>query len=218
MKAVEQILHLDYLAIRPYFTLKNLLIFSLLFAFYAIIFGEVQIVVNMIPILAAFHVSYPFLVADDAGLDNLYTVFGIGKKSVVQGRYLTLLCLNLAAMIFAVLLYSLLKIIFSEPIDWQASLTGVSMSAAASIVFSCIQLPFLFKFGYKKAKQIVFMTFMGMWIALYFVINFIGHGPMLDWLLNLSQGQLILLGSGVFLIIFYTSYHLSLWNYQHKDV
>lgn len=218
MTDVKQILHLDYLAIRPYFTLKNLLIFSLLFAFYAIIFGEIQIVVNMVPILTVFYVSYPFLVADEAGLDHLYIIFGIEKKSVVRGRYLTLLCLNLVAILLALLIFVLLKVIIKEPIDWYSALWGVVVSGMASILFSCIQLPFLFKLEYKKAKQVIFMSFMGLWIILYFALDLIKKSSILRWLGNLSTWQMFLLIGFIFVMLFYFSYRLSLWSYRHKEI
>ena len=82
MTDVNKIIKIDILSIRPYLTLKNLIIIVLMGLFYPLFLGNIYTIFGVTQVFAILFCSYPFLVGEDSGIDALYAAFGIDRKNV----------------------------------------------------------------------------------------------------------------------------------------
>lgn len=87
MDAIK-VLKIDLISVRPYFTIKNLIILVGLGALYGTFSKSPVMVLATVQMFAILFSSYPFLVGEESGIDPLYKLFGIDSKDVVRGRYL----------------------------------------------------------------------------------------------------------------------------------
>ncbi len=111
MKDIKKIMRLDYISIKPYFTIKNLLIMLILYLVYFFMTKNPLIAISMPLLFAMMYSSYPFLVGDEAGIDSLYKIFGIKGDKVVKGRYAFALILFMTAIIIG-LIFSIVASFF----------------------------------------------------------------------------------------------------------
>lgn len=158
MKDIKKIVNLDYISIKPYFTLKNLIIMICLYLVYFFITSNPLTANSAILIFSIVYSSYPFLIGEEAGIDSLYRIFGIKSEKVVLGRYVFALLL----FIFALLISMVFSIIFSffvETADIREFLATSLAYLLIYLVFISFKYPLYFKFGYKKAKSISALTF-----------------------------------------------------------
>lgn len=171
MNAVKKIIEIDRLSIRPYLTLKNLLIFAVLGLLYVFMSRKPMLVVSMSLMFSLLFASYPFLIGEDSGIDGLYRVLGIPAEEVVLGRYLTAGLITLAATMLGACFVLLSA--FAFPVE-EVFLT-LPIYAAVSLFMSTlmigIQYPFYFKYGYVKAKTIVLYPFFGIGILSFALIQ-----------------------------------------------
>ena len=158
MKDIKKIVNLDYISIKPYFTLKNLIIMICLYLVYFFITSNPLTANSAILIFSIVYSSYPFLIGEEAGIDSLYRIFGIKSEKVVLGRYVFALLL----FIFALLISMVFSIIFSffvETADIREFLATSLAYLLVYLIFISLKYPLYFKFGYKKAKSISALTF-----------------------------------------------------------
>ena len=158
MKDIKKIVNLDYISIKPYFTLKNLIIMIFLYLVYFFVTSNPLTANSAILIFSIVYSSYPFLIGEEAGIDSLYRIFGIKSEKVVLGRYVFALVL----FIFALLISMVFSIIFSffvETADIREFLATSLAYLLIYLVFISFKYPLYFKFGYKKAKSISALTF-----------------------------------------------------------
>lgn len=217
MLKILKIIQLDLLAIKPYLTMKNLVIYLGFFVFYAVTMKNAEIVFTLIAVFSALYITYPFLVTDEAGLDSLYTIFGISGSNIVTGRYGFLFLVNLIVIMASGLLYIILSFILSKEFTWTSLCWSILGAGLASTLLSFIQLPFLFKFAYKKAKLIIYVSIMTLSILIYGLVMVLSQTNLLIHILELPSGILALIGLIVYGLLFLLSYKSSLWAYRHKE-
>ena len=157
MKDIKKIMKLDYISIKPYFTIKNLLIMIILYLVYFFMTKNPLIAISMPLLFAMIYSSYPFLVGDEAGIDSLYKIFGIKGDKVVKGRYAFALILFMAAIIIG-LIFSLVASFFVK-FDIKIVLPIIGTFFIVFVFLISMQYPLYFKYGYKKAKSISALTF-----------------------------------------------------------
>ena len=105
---------LDFLTVKPYFNLKNLLPFL----FVAVLFGFTTdgrgitvafLVIMWIVVFASY--SYPFAAGEQNGIDALYCTLSISREHVVGGRYLYALCIDLIGAAAALSLMVVMRLL-----------------------------------------------------------------------------------------------------------
>ena len=167
---IKKQMKLDVISIKPYFTLKNLLIFSGIAIFYVFITKSPNILLTMSMIFAMIFSSYPFLVGDNSGIDGIYRLFSIDSKDVVFARYILALVFYLFSCILGLIYYLIFAKIKAYPIDINILINfGVNFLVFAIII--SLQYPIYFKYGYTKAKT---------WIILpIFILGILGGGLLL---------------------------------------
>ncbi|MHC5099866.1 ABC-2 transporter permease [Peptoniphilus genitalis] len=157
MKDIKKIMRLDYISIKPYFTIKNLLIMLILYLVYFFMTKNPLIAISMPLLFAMMYSSYPFLVGDEAGIDSLYKIFGIKGDKVVKGRYAFALILFMAAIIIG-LIFSIVASFFVK-FDIKIVLPIVGSFFIVFVFLISMQYPLYFKYGYKKAKTLSAISF-----------------------------------------------------------
>lgn len=158
MKDIKKIVNLDYISIKPYFTLKNLIIMICLYLVYFFITSNPLTANSAILIFSIVYSSYPFLIGEEAGIDSLYRIFGIKSEKVVLGRYVFALVLFIFALLISIV-FSIIFSFFVETADIREFLATSLAYLLVYLVFISLKYPLYFKFGYKKAKSISALTF-----------------------------------------------------------
>ena len=158
MKDIKKIVNLDYISIKPYFTLKNLIIMIFLYLVYFFVTSNPLTANSAILIFSIVYSSYPFLIGEEAGIDSLYRIFGIKSEKVVLGRYVFALLLFIFALLISIV-FSTIFSFFVETADIREFLATSLAYLLVYLVFISLKYPLYFKFGYKKAKSISALTF-----------------------------------------------------------
>lgn len=160
MKHILNFIRLDFITIKPYLTLKNLLLI-LGVSFIVTYANESAIVViGLFMGFATIYISYPFAVGDQNGIDALYVSLGLKRNHIVSGRYLWSILVDLIAVILATSVSLLLFKVMNAAISLPEVL---SISVIMFFLFSLIQatqMPLYFKMGYMKAKTLSYLPFL----------------------------------------------------------
>ncbi|MCL2135623.1 MAG: ABC-2 transporter permease [Candidatus Bathyarchaeota archaeon] len=173
MTNLKNFIQLDFMTVKPYFTVKTLLIISMVILFQTIMTGSVFSGIGVGALLGTLFMGYPFVFAEKNNLDTLYATLSVKRKAVVAGRYLFALLLNGGTILFAFVLASV-GLYFAGAVGFSYNIIGVSqiepwiMLAALFIGIQAIQLPIYFKVGYVKAKFLSIVPFVAL-IAGYFM-------------------------------------------------
>ncbi|MDU2373744.1 MAG: ABC-2 transporter permease [Peptoniphilus harei] len=157
MKDIKKIVNLDYISIKPYFTLKNLIMMIFLYLVYFFVTSNPLTANSAILIFSIVYSSYPFLIGE-AGIDSLYRIFGIKSEKVVLGRYVFALLLFIFALLISIV-FSIIFSFFVETADIREFLATSLAYLLVYLIFISLKYPLYFKFGYKKAKSISALTF-----------------------------------------------------------
>jgi ABC-2 family transporter protein len=100
------------------------------------------------PVIAA----YPFLIADKAGLETLYAVLPLPRRSVVYGHYAWAMTCYLVPVAAGTALDVLLARVEAVPFSGRDLLTMLTLSWALFAVNIAIQFPLLIWFGYTRVS------------------------------------------------------------------
>lgn len=210
---ILKILRLDLLSLRPYLTVKNLLIFLALQGWYAYFIKNPAAVFGVSLWFWVMYSSYPFLVGDRSGIDSLYRLAGIRAPQVVLGRYLYALLIHLGGTCAALCLTLPFSLIL--PGYGAAPLLPIALgSALGGLLLSSLQFPFLFRYGYAKSKAVSGLTMFGV-VALIFALSSLVRGlPSFTFPPALLLALAALLPLGLLAL----SLRLSLRWYAEKDL
>ncbi len=224
MTKLKEMVRLDYMTARPYFTIKNLLIFSAVALFLTAMSDHISSGMGVGLMIATLFVGYPFALSEKSNLDALYTTLSVKRKTVVQGRYIFTLLLNICAVLFSFILATA-GLLVAKAAGLSAGIGGAgyfTSTLSLSVVFilvQCIQLPVFFKLGYTKARVLSIVPFAVM-TAGYMVFLAMrnisaGLAELLDTL-SIS-GMIIPLLIAVIAIIVLVSYNLSVAFYKKRE-
>ena len=216
MKDIKKIVNLDYISIKPYFTLKNLIIMIFLYLVYFFVTSNPLTANSAILIFSIVYSSYPFLIGEEAGIDSLYRIFGIKSEKVVLGRYVFALVL----FIFALLISMVFSIIFSffvETADIREFLATSLAYLLVYLVFISFKYPLYFKFGYKKAKSISALTFVLIGLLSFLVMALKDSLNELFIFMENNIFMTLLISLLLVLVIVLISINLSQKFYKNRD-
>lgn len=157
---IMKVLKLDLLSVRPYMTIKNLIILTGLATLYGALSKNSFTVLFMAQMFAILFSGYPFMVGEEAGIDPLYKLFGINSKDVVIGRYLLATFFVGVMLIVGVVLALIIAIIWPMANVCQSLLLTAPITGATSLFIIFIEYPIYFKYGYKKGKTLAMIPFL----------------------------------------------------------
>lgn len=161
MKQTCAFTRLDFMTIKPFLTLKNVIIFSLVFAFIGYGTQNPYMVVSMLMMYGTIYISYPFAVGDKNGIDTLYAVLPLQRGQVVAGRYCFALTVNLLTAGAALGVSALLMTLMKQALDIRVTLLVILISFFIFTLIEAVQLPIYFKMGYAKAKFLSMLPLLG---------------------------------------------------------
>jgi len=165
---------LDYITIKPYLTLKNILIFVLVFAFIGYGTGDSSAMIGMLMMYSTIYASYPFAVGDKNGIDTLYATLPIAKKNIVAGRYIFALCLNVCVCAISLIASAILMTALGKRFSWGETLITILICFAFFSILEALQLPIYFKLGYAKAKFLAYLPLAAFPAAVMVISIFVG--------------------------------------------
>ena len=149
MTAIARMAMLNVRTVAPY-RFQNLLVFVLGVALFA------NKPVVLVPALVFFFTTqfapYPFNVADKAGLDTLYAVLPIRRRSVLFGHYAWAVALFAVTVTVSAVLAVILARVQSVSFSGQTLATALPLSWVLFAVNVGIQFPLLIRFGYTRVS------------------------------------------------------------------
>ena len=96
--------------------------------------------------------SYPFAITEKNGLDMLYGTLSLDRKTVVTGRYLFALTLELLCGVSAIVFAWLLSKVIGAPFVLEEIIVTLCILSGIFSFIVAVQFPIYFKLGYSKAK------------------------------------------------------------------
>jgi hypothetical protein len=225
MNKIISFVRLDFITIKPYFTVKNILIYAVLALFLTTVSVNIASAIGVGMMFATMLMSYPFAIGEKSNVDALYAILSIDRKTVVLGRYFFVLSINLCAIIFSFLLVSVSLLAAWMTNSWNGvdeAFLIMILLAAVFFILQAIQLPFYFKFGNTKARFLSVVPFIAI-MAIYFAFSSVGSNSgfsnsVTDFFTNTLSGVgIAALAVLIFLLLIFASYRLSLSFYSKRE-
>lgn len=160
MQSSLSVVRLDIYSIQQYLGIKQIGLYAGIGIIFAFIFGSFTFSIGILMVYALFYSSYPFIMAEKNQLDLLYATLPLRKSTLVAGRYLFALTMNLYGAVFAIVLGAVYSMIKKEPFFLPEQLLTLLLIFVMFTFVTCLQFPFYFKLGYTKAKIVAMMPLM----------------------------------------------------------
>lgn len=213
---IRKQIKLDIISMKPYYTLKYLIIILAIFFYNSFIMKSPMGMLPMILFYAVMFSSNLFLLGENSGIDSLYKIFSIGSKKVVIARYILAGLIFIVASLLGFSIYAIVSLIKNMPIGLDMSMVIVINYVLYAIIIS-VQYPIFFKSGYIKAKTFKFLpifiiAIIGMALG-YFIKDF---GPILNFVLE--NQRMLIIGLCILIVLMLTiSITLSIKFYKKRD-
>lgn len=153
MTAIARMAVLNLRSVAPYRN-QGLVLFGLV----GLIFGANKSPVALVPALVLMVTSqiaaYPFVVADKAGLETLYSVLPVPRRSVLYGHYTWAVGCFLATAAVGTPLALLLARAHGARFGGATLLTMLTLSWALFAISVAVQFPLLIRFGYTRISAL----------------------------------------------------------------
>ncbi|AFQ43356.1 ABC-2 transporter permease [Desulfosporosinus meridiei] len=223
MNKALSFIRLDFITVKPYLTLKNLIIFIVVALIMIINSGVSAAAIGILMVYSSLYVTYPFAVGEKNGIDALYTTLSIKRSTVVLGRYLFALVVDICSGLFAYILSFALFTVLQEGFNaWESLLITLVMFLVYSVL-QAIQLPIFFKLGYTKAKFFSYLPFVGFPLVILVLTKFLKDTfsieQVADFFEWFAANPLIavLFGAILWLGLMVISYQTSLAYYDKRE-
>ena len=213
---IKKQIKLDIISMKPYYTLKNLIIILGIFLYNSFINKSPIGLVPMILFFAVMYSSNPFLLGENSGIDAIYKIFSINSTKVVIGRYILACLIFMVASLVGFSIYAIVYQIKNMPMGIDMLMFIGSNFVLYAIVIS-VQYPIYFKYGYAKARIFCFLPIfiiavIGMALG-YFIKDF---GPIINFVLE--KQRMLIIGLCILIVLFLTiSITLSIKFYKKRD-
>ena len=228
MNKLKLFIGLDFMTVKPYFTVKNQLLFAAIALFMVIVSGSIESTAVVGAMFGAIFMGYPFAVGEKSNMDALYATLALDRKTVVAGRYLFTLTLNFCAVFITLAISSvglMIGSILFESSGYGNSAPEVLMVFAIVVSFfiimQSIMLPLYFKYGYAKTKFLTIIPFTALIAGYVTVLNIARNSDILVRLYGLinsiNSGLLSVFGVLGLCLVVYVSYNLSLSFYTKRE-
>jgi hypothetical protein len=223
MNRALSFVRLDFLTVKPYLTLKNMLIFVGVALIVIVGNNSVGGAIGILMALASLYASYPFAVGEKSGMDVLYATLSIPRKTVVLGRYLFALTLDVSVGLLAFGFSVIARVAVRKDFDMIRELLTVIILFLFFSIVQAIQLPIYFKLGYTKAKLLAYLPFVALPLAvlaasslLRDVFSIEAAAGLIEWF-TANLPATALLGGAVWLGMMAVSCKTSLSLYGKRD-
>jgi hypothetical protein len=150
MTAIARMAMLDLRTVAPYRG-QGFLMFGLVVLLFAIK-SPVALVPALVLLVTSQFAAYPFNVADKAGLETLYAVLPLPRRSVLYGHYAWAVALFLATTTAGTALALLIAWAKAVPFGGRTLVTVLTLSWTLFVLNTAIQFPMLIRFGYTRVS------------------------------------------------------------------
>lgn len=155
MRRIMDFIALDFMSMKPYMTVKNLVIMTALAISGIWFIGSVSGSMSMVSGFILMYTAYPFAIGEQNGIDTFYTVLGYSRDTVVYGRYGFLAVTDVVLFGGMFLIVSIFCKLFSiMTINMEEVFSALAILYAISL-FQLVQLPVMFRYGYLKARDVL---------------------------------------------------------------
>jgi ABC-2 family transporter protein len=148
MTAIARMALLDLRTVAPY-RRQGLVLFGLVVLLFANK-SAVALVPALVLLVTSQIAAYPFLVADKAGLETLYAVLPLPRRSVLYGHYAWATASFLGTAAVGTALAVVLARVEAVPFGEHTLVTVLAVSWALFAVNVAIQFPLFIRFGYSR--------------------------------------------------------------------
>ena len=223
MNKALSFIRLDFITVKPYLTVKNLCIFVGVALIMLIANNSASGAIGLIMASAALYASYPFAIGEKNNIDVLYTTLSINRNTVVLGRYLFALSLDILAGLSTFILSFVVLTIMQKDFVVIEVLSAIPILFLVFSVIQSVQLPIYFKLNYTKAKFIAYIPFVVLPLAIMTGSNFFNNAFSLDKIVGLFEWFTVnplttaLVVGAIWLGIMLLSYKVSVSLYQKRD-
>ena len=216
MNAIK-VLKLDLLSIRPYLTIKNLIILIGLGTLYGVLSKNPAFVLATVQMFAVLFSGYPFMVGEESGIDPLYKLFRISSKDVVKGRYLLATVSVVIMLVVGVVMALLIGLAYPMEDLFYSLLLAAPCIGLISLIIIFIEYPIYFKYGYKKGKTLTAVPML--LLAIGTVCSTYFNESLKSILQFLVMNPFIAMGiiCNIFFVIVVVSLKLSHKSYAKRD-
>jgi len=214
---------LDFITVKPYLTVKNLCIFVGVALIFLVVNHSAAGAIGLLMAFAALYASYPFAIGEKSNMDILYTTLSIRRNTVVLGRYLFALTLDILAGLFTFVFSFVVLTVMRQDMDLIEALATILVLFFLFSVIQAVQLPIYFRLNYTKAKFIAYLPFVVFPLAimagshlfndLFSAESIIG---LFTWFLS-NLTATVLSGVAIWLAIMFASYKVAVSFYQKRE-
>jgi hypothetical protein len=110
-----------------------------------------------VPLLPIFFVTYPFLADERGRHDLLYATLPIRRRTVVWGRHLYFLVMELCTLVAAVALTGVVTLATGNSFDIGVVVLVALAAASVASLMLAVQLPVLFGLGFAKSRWLAML-------------------------------------------------------------
>jgi len=223
MTKILSFVKLDFITVKPYFTLKNLFILIAVSFIMMWSTGENASVIGIIMVFAALYVTYPFAVGEQNGIDALYATLSIKRNAVVLGRYLFAFIMDICAGVIACVLSFVLCALLQKGFDIRETAIVILTMFFVFSILQAFQLPIYFALGYAKAKFAAYLPFLGFPLVILGFSRLLKDSGFMKQLSALPEWIAenpviaVLFGVVFWLAMMTVSYRLSVSFYKKRD-
>ena len=143
---------LDIRSLKPYS--KSLLLIIIMCFGMGVGFKSVNTLTSYFMMSLTLIISYPFSISETNGLETLYSTLALNRRTVVVGRYLFVLVLELISAALAVIGSWALSLQINAEFEIYEILVTLSMLSGVVSIIVAVQFPIYFKYGYRKARML----------------------------------------------------------------
>jgi hypothetical protein len=222
MNNLAAFVRMEFITAKPYMTGKVLIAYAGLLCFMTVMSTSAATLAGFSLMIATLNLSFIFATCEKNNMDALYVTLAVKKRTVVLGRYLFSLFMDVCAILCA-LLFSLVLGVFVPESDLNMSaneaLPAFTLIAAMFLVVQAVQFPIFFRFGYMKAKYMSIIPFLLIVAGLPVLERLRGLPYLPDVLIWAASNipAVCALICAVTVIIICVSYRLSLAFYGKRD-
>jgi len=223
MSKALKFIRLDFITIKPYFTLKDFLILFVLPIFITGVSGGYAASIGLIMMLSLLYIGYPFALGEKSGMDTLYSTLSIGHGMVVFGRYLFAQTVILCAAAYSFIVSFATLSVMGKAFNVSETLVVILAMTVVFEILQALQLPIYFKFGYSESKVMVFFPVMALGAVFVALKQFILADDFMDKIKNsyewvsANSGLAATLCVAVCFVVTAISYSSSLSFYRKRE-
>jgi len=226
MGKLKAFVKLDLITVKPFFTMKNIMIYVAILVFMGFMLRNFTSASGIGMMLVTQNISYPFALGEKHNIDALYVTLGADRKTVVKGRYLFALLLNVCGMAFLAV-FNLAAMAFTGSMANGGSiLAEMGAILAVGTIFMLVQstqIPIFFKLGYTKAKTFSIVPFfLLMAFISFFIVSAQGGGvpgaadAIIESIVN-NIWAIVAAIAAILVIIVFVSYRFSIAFYGKRE-